>query len=223
MHNHITLTKFHHAAFTLEVAGRKIAFDFGNLSTIDEAKELGRADAVFVSHLHGDHLCAANLGSAAAPIYVPEDAASRLQSDAIPSRAIAAGEAVDIDALEMRVTAVPADHGPFVKTPCVNFGFLVEHGRRRIYYTGDVGAFTPPPDGFDALILPVGGAREQGFVFNPRLAADYIKQIGYRGLLIPCHYHGMSDPRTAVEFAELVAGLADIRVLGVGESLVLES
>lgn len=105
---------------------RRILLDLGERSYLRH-----RPEAIFISHLHPDH-AALLAGPLAidADVYLPE-----------PTRKLPAGtvigSAVDVGAY--RVVPVPTEHSHRVRS----MGFIVEKGRRRLFYSSDLVSIRP--------------------------------------------------------------------------------
>ncbi|MDC4233153.1 MBL fold metallo-hydrolase [Actinomyces sp. B33] len=140
---------------------------------IDPA-EVADADAVLVSHAdHADNLDASGRDFAlAAPLIVTNPGSARALGGA--ARGLSPWEGVDVGR-GVRVTAVPATHGPADGeldargwVNCEVTGFVIEAGRERIYVSGDntsmahVGRIRDRFGSFDHAVVHAGRATVPG-------------------------------------------------------------
>lgn len=169
--------------------------------------DLGGLDAVVLSHLHGDHFdrrARARLPRGV-PITTTGSAERRLRKwgftaatalDTWDSWTTTRGDE------QLRVTAVPARHGPVVlhrALPSV-MGSIIEWERGgqtllRVYQTGDTlcGSYLRPiheryPD-IDAMVIHLGGTRIAGVLLtlDAEQGADVVELIR-PALTVPVHY-----------------------------------
>jgi L-ascorbate metabolism protein UlaG (beta-lactamase superfamily) len=125
--------------------------------------DLGRIDAVLISHLHHDHLDLRSLRrlDRDVEVVVPTGGGPLLRSEAFRTvREVDRGDRLTSG--EVRVEATPARHSgrrmPFGPSgPAL--GYLIE-GDHRIYFAGDTDIFAGMTDlapDLDIAILPIGG------------------------------------------------------------------
>jgi L-ascorbate metabolism protein UlaG (beta-lactamase superfamily) len=204
-------------------------------------QELGRLDAVVLSHLHADHADVTSLRrvGGAVPIIAPEGAAAWLRAKGLGEvREVRAGAETTVGPL--RVRATPAVHegrrwryGPSAAA----IGYVIA-GSRSAYFAGDTDLYEGIGGlrgGLDAALLPVSGwgrTLPRGHL-DPDRAAQAAALIAPR-VAIPIHWGTFALPRPvrprgdpdapAREFAARCAGVApdvEVRVLSPGESTVI--
>ena len=198
--------------------------------------DLGRVDAVLVSHVHLDHLDVASLAQIerSRPVVVPRGTARTVRRRGFEDvREVAAGETLSIGGVELDVTH--AEHGTvrrFIsRSPALGF---VLRGSSNVYFAGDTDLF----DGMRALapvdvaILPIGGwgPRVPAGHLDPLRAAEALRLVR-PATVVPVHwgtyrapFAAEPDDRPAEEFARAAAEAApevDVRVLRIGETLHL--
>jgi L-ascorbate metabolism protein UlaG (beta-lactamase superfamily) len=211
-----------HAAFSLEHDGKIVLIDpflTGNPKAAAQAGELA-ADAIFLTHGHGDHLgdtvdIAKRTG--ATVVAIVELAGELSDAGVEDVRDPNIGGTVDLGWVSVRLT--PAWHtsttpGGAVSTPA---GLVVELGGKRIYVAGDTGLFSdmalPARRGhIDLAIIPIGGHYTMDR-FDAVIAAELIKA----DQIIPAHYDTFPPIETDAE-----AFKADVQNAGHAEVIVLE-
>ncbi|MGZ4244266.1 MAG: MBL fold metallo-hydrolase [Solirubrobacteraceae bacterium] len=246
----LTITWLGHATVLLEMDGARVLTDpvlrdrIGPLTRIalTPPHDLGRLDAVILSHLHADHADVPSLRRVAGsvPVIAPVGAGDWLRGKGVgETEELQAGAETRIGPLCVRAT--PAQHegrrwpfGP--SAPPV--GYVIA-GTRSAYFAGDTDLF----DGIEALrgavdvaLLPVSGwgrTLPRGHL-DPERAAQAAALIAPQ-VAIPIHWGTFALPRPvrgreeadapARQFAALCergAPDVDVRVLAPGESTVVD-
>jgi L-ascorbate metabolism protein UlaG (beta-lactamase superfamily) len=202
-------------------------------------RDLGRVDAVLVSHLHYDHLDLPSLRM----LQPRPRAVCPAGSGALLARAgyeeideLLPGQSVQLG--HVRIEATRAEHGDTRRPggPSARpLGFIIR-GARSAYFAGDTDLFDEMAQigPVDVALLPVAGyspklgeghldprrAAEAAALIEPRLAVP-IHWGTFRSLVQPIGQWFSSPPmRFAAAVSELAPGV-DVRVLAPGESLEL--
>ena len=244
-----TLTYVGHSTVLLELGGVRLLTDPLLRSRVAHlrrdaqppaAEIRERIDAVLISHLHYDHLDLASLRLVRAPrVLVPRGAGELLDRARIAGvEEIGVGDVVEVG--DVRIEAVPADHGGRRRPggpQAEPLGFVVGRSER-IYFAGDTDVFEDMARlaPVDVALLPVAG-------WGPKLGPGHMDASGAARaaallrprLAVPIHW-GTFRPRTtrsggwftepplafAASAAELVPEM-EVRVLEPGEALSLAS
>lgn len=179
----------HHSCFTLSNGKTTLLFDpylDGNPEGLKP--EDIKADVIFVSHYHGDHLGSAYAIAKAndALLISTAEIANDAASHGIRSHAMHLGGTHQFPFGRVRIT--PAFHGSGIAGghAC---GFIVEFGGKTVYFAGDTSVFGDMAllsrlEKIDVALLPIG----DNFTMGPkdaRLAAELLAAP----LVIPIHYN----------------------------------
>lgn len=183
------LTKFEQSGFILEAEnGFRLAMDIGAFTPLEKLEGV-TADAMIVSHLHGDHFSVPQIKKfAPKKLYLNEECIEILGEETLVSEIVKVKLSDDKDIGGFKVKFFEVDHGPNVSIkPRENFGFLIEVDGQKIYFGGDIFY----PSGIDVsnlevdlALLPVGGF----YTFGPEEALSFAKQFKMIGQIIPMHY-----------------------------------
>jgi len=192
------IIKFHgHACFTVESGDKKVLIDpflSGNPLARAKAEEI-EADAILVSHGHGDHLgdalpIAKRTG---ALIIAPNELAVYCQNQGADVHPMHIGGAYQFDFGKVKLT--PAWHGSavidgdniiYTGTPC---GFIITMDGKTVYHAGDTGLFGDMEligrlYDIDVALLPIG----DNFVMGIDDAVEAVKMLKPK-ITVPMHYN----------------------------------
>ena len=240
-----------HATVLLELDGLRILTDpflrdhLGPLrrhGPVPDLAELGRIDAVLISHAHPDHLDERSLQALAGDplVVVPAGLGRRMRQLGLRDREVRPGEPAMLlpGRSDWTVRAVPARHWRWPRAPRARaVGYLLQApGRDGVYFAGDTApyrAMTNFAEGVDVALLPVGtwGPHLGPGHLSPRTASEVARDLGAR-VAVPIHWGTLYPPgldrilgdrltRPAERFvahAARVAPRLDVRVLAPGES-----
>jgi L-ascorbate metabolism protein UlaG (beta-lactamase superfamily) len=216
------ITFLGHAAFALEHEGKTVLVDpflTGNPKASTTADAVA-ADAIFLTHGHGDHLgdtvdIAKRTG--ATVVAIVELAGELSEAGVADVKDPNIGGTVDLGWVTVRLT--PAWHTSTTPSGTVNTpaGLVIEMGDKRIYFAGDTGLFSdlalPSRRGhIDLAVIPIGGQYTMDR-FDGVVAAELIKA----DQIIPAHY----DTFPAIE-TDAQAFKSDVQNAGYAEVIVLD-
>ena len=210
-----------HACFLLDDGKYKILFDpflTGNPQAAIKAADV-KADYVFVTHAHSDHLGDAYdilRKNKATAVGIPE--VGDLVGDEVKTIGMNLGGTLKLPFGFARM--VPAMHSSGVAggTCC---GYVINMGGKIIYFAGDTCLFGDMKligerDKIDYAVLPIGGH----FTMDAYDAARAVEFLGAKNV-IPVHYNTWQPiEQDAEEFKNLVKN-ATVHIVKPGESLEL--
>ncbi|MCL6579448.1 MAG: metal-dependent hydrolase [Candidatus Bathyarchaeota archaeon] len=200
------VTWFGHAAFKIEIANRIVLVDpwlSGNPTSPIKASEITKADIVYVTHDHGDHLgdaidiCKRTGATFVANIelgdFAKENGVKNVEGLNI-------GGSVEVKGIRLLITQ--ALHTDSRGAPT---GVIVEGEGKRVYHAGDTGLFGDmsligelyKPD---LALIPIGGY----YTMGAKEAAEAVKMLKPKAV-IPMHYKTFPVlAKSADEFVKIV-------------------
>lgn len=185
---------------------------------------IGAFDAILLSHdQHGDNLDEEGRGlfEGAPKVITTTAAARRIGGRVIGLRPFASAPVDGASSASVRVTAVPARHGPPLSRSFVGdvIGFVLEHAAGLVYVTGDTVFYGGvrlvaerfPRVGVIVAHLGAAGYGPLRFTMNARDAVALARAFP-DAKIVPVHYDGFThfkEPRAAVEAAFAAEGMSD--------------
>lgn len=217
------VTWFGHAAFKIEIASKTVLIDpwlDGNPASPVKASEIERADVVYVTHDHGDHLGEAfkickGTGAVFAATFELGNYAKENGVENVVGLNI--GGSFEIKGVKLHV--VQAFHTFSRGAPT---GVIVEGEGKTVYHAGDTGLFGDMRlfrelYKLDLALIPMGGYYTMGALE----AAEAVKMLKPKAV-IPMHYKTFPVlAQSAAEFIEKVrekTPQVKVVVLNPGES-----
>ena len=212
-----------HAAFKIELAGATVFVDpflDKNPSSPMKASDVAKADAVFVTHDHGDHLGDAFsiCRSTKATFIATAELADYAEQSGITNVAgLNIGGSFVVK--KAKFSVVQAFHTASRGAPT---GVVVEGGGKSVYHAGDTGLFGDmrligelyKPD---LALLPIGGY----YTMGAREAAEAARMINPEAV-IPMHYKTFNvlaqSPNEFVKYVKKKAPRVKVVVLKPGET-----
>ncbi|MGQ9506723.1 MAG: metal-dependent hydrolase [Candidatus Bathycorpusculaceae bacterium] len=183
------ITWFGHAAFKIEIADKIVLVDpwlDGNPTSPVKASEIDRADIVFATHDHGDHLgeafaiCKRTDATFAAVV----ELANHAKENSV-KRVVGLNFGGSIEIERVKLSIVPAVHTCSRGAPA---GVIIQGEGKTVYHAGDtaffgdmqfIGDFYKP----DLALIPIGGY----YTMNAKEAVEAIKLLKPKAV-IPMHY-----------------------------------
>lgn len=183
------VTWFGHAAFQIEIAGKIVLVDPWldmNPSSPIKASEISRADAVYVTHDHSDHMGdAVKICKVTDAVFVGTfELSSHVEKEGVKNIVgLNIGGSARLNGISLRV--VQAFHTASKGAPT---GVIIEGEGKSVYHAGDtavfgdmkiIGALYKP----DVALIPIGGYYTMGALE----AAEAVRLINPK-TVIPMHY-----------------------------------
>lgn len=185
----VRVTWFGHAAFKIEIADKVVLIDpwiDGNPAAPVQASDITKADIVYVTHDHGDHLgnaldiCKRTNATFVAVVELGDYAE---QNGVKNVAGLNIGGSVEIKGVKLIVTQ--AFHTSSKGAPT---GVIVEGEGKNVYHAGDTGLFGDMSlfgelYKLDLALIPIGGY----YTMGAKEAAEAVKLLKPKAV-IPMHY-----------------------------------
>ena len=183
------LTQFEQSGFILETdAGFRLAFDIGNKTPVEKLQNV-TADAMLISHIHGDHFSIDQIKKLSPKkLYLNAECIETLGEESLATEIVKVkvGDEIMVDSIQVQFFNV--DHGPNVSAPLKeNFGFLITADSKTIYFAGDMfneSGIDVTNLEIDIVLIPVGTF----YTFGPQEACTFARKFKKIGELVPMHY-----------------------------------
>jgi len=202
----VKITWFGHAAFKIEIAGSIVLIDpwlDDNPTSPIKASEITKADIVYVTHDHNDHLGDAfNICKRTGATFVATVELGKFAQENSVKNVLGLNIGGGVQLGGVRVFIVQAFHTASKGAPT---GVIIEGGGKAVYHAGDTGPFGDmrliaklyKPD---VAILPIGGY----YTMGPTEAAEAAKMLKPKTVM-PMHYKTFPVlTQSADEFAKMV-------------------
>jgi len=183
------VTWFGHSAFEIEIAGKIVLVDpwlNGNPTSPVKASDLAKADIVYVTHDHSDHLGDAfGICKRTSATFVAVVELSNHAKESGVKNVVGLNIGGGIEIKGLRLTVVQATH---TASKGAATGVMMEGEGKTIYHAGDTGLFWDMHlfgelRKLDLVLIPIGGY----YTMDARDAAEAIKMLKPK-TVIPMHY-----------------------------------
>jgi len=185
----IKITWFGHAAFKIEIANKTVLIDpwlDGNPTSPVKASEITKADIVYVTHDHGDHLgdafdiCKRTNATFVAAVELSDYAEEKGVKNIA---GLNIGGSVEISGIRLLMTQ--AVHTASRGAPT---GVIVEAEGKTVYHAGDTGLFGDMHllgelYKIDVALIPIGGY----YTMDAKEAVEAVKLLKPKAV-VPMHY-----------------------------------
>lgn len=197
------MERFEQSGFIFESdSGFRLAVDIGSMTPVDKLEGV-KADAMIVSHIHGDHFSLDQIKKLSPPkLYINNECMETLGEEKLSSEIIKTETNTKIKIGDMVVDIFSADHGPNVSLK-ENFGFLITIDNQKIYFAGDMfygSGMDVAELEVDYALLPIG----THYTFGPQEAFAFAKTFKKIGKLISMH--DRKTPGLKEQFLKLAEG-----------------
>lgn len=215
--NDMKVTKYPQSCLMFEQSDKCFLIDPGSLKYQSRfLDEWRKADAIFITHKHQDHINIDVLKDINLPIYATNEVQKTYPD--IKFNIVKEGEKINFG--EVSIEVVKAIHGynPLLKGAgevLENVGYIIDNGKNRLYITSDTICFNNDYKA-DVVALPV---TSHGLTMSAFEAALFSKELGAT-LVLPIHMDNEKYP-TDVEYMKSVFEKFDInyQVLDIDDTI----
>lgn len=216
------IIKFAHSCVLIEINGKRILIDPGNLQ-FDESllkNQWADIDIILVTHKHNDHCLDEAIKritqNPKSKFYTNQEVADAHKE--LSPQIVKEGDTLNLD--DIKIEVVKAVHGymPFLKGENEikeNIGYIISDGKSRIYHTSDTISFKNDYK-CDVIFIPICN---HGLVMGTYEASLFAKETNAK-LVIPIHY---DNPKYPVDLSnakeEFEKQGLNYKILGIGESI----
>jgi L-ascorbate metabolism protein UlaG (beta-lactamase superfamily) len=222
----VKITWLGHSAFKIEIAEKIVLVDpwlSGNPTAAVKASEITKADIVYVTHDHHDHLGDAfDICKRTGATFVAIVDLARYAEENGIKNIEGLGIGGSIETKGLKLTVVQATHTAYRGAPT---GVIIQGEGKTVYHAGDTGLFGDMRligelYKLDLVLIPIGGY----YTMGAKEAAEAVKLLSPKAV-IPMHYKTFPVlAKSADEFARSVrekTPKVKVVVLNPGESYQL--
>jgi L-ascorbate metabolism protein UlaG (beta-lactamase superfamily) len=201
-HDHLHgISKGPQATFLI-VDGRNIWIDPVQVNSTEP-----KADVLFITHAHGDHLSAADISKVATAntiVVGPPDCIASAPVDESKKMAVAPGQTITVEGINVEVVPAYNIDKPFHPKENNWVGYIFEVNGRRIYHAGDTDRIPEMKDfRADVALVPVGGT----YTMTAAEAAAAVNEDIKPQFAVPMHYTMVGSEADAQAFVQALSGV----------------
>lgn len=192
------ITKYPQSCLMVETNNKRILIDAGGLKYQDKfLEEWKKADIIFITHKHGDHIKSDVLKDINIPIYSTQEVQNTYPE--IKFNIVKENDILDFDNIKIEVVKAIHGYNPLLKNGgqvFENVGYIIDDGSHRLYTTSDTICFNNDYKA-DIVALPVTA---HGLTMSAFEASLFSKELG-ANLALPIHMDNEKYP-TDVNYME---------------------
>lgn len=185
------ITKYPQSCLMIETNNKKVLIDAGSLKYQEKfLTEWQKADVIFITHKHGDHIKSDALKDINIPIYSTKEVQDNYPE--IKFNIVKENDILDFDNLKVEVVKAIHGYNPLLKNGgqvFENVGYIIDDGKTRLYVTSDTICFNNDYKA-DVVALPVTG---YGLTMTAFEASLFAKELGAK-LVLPIHMDNEKYP-----------------------------
>lgn len=185
------ITKYPQSCLMVETNNKRILIDPGKLKYQDNfLEEWQKADVIFVTHKHGDHINSALIQNLNIPIYSTQEVQDTYPE--IKFNIVKENDILNFDNIKVEVVKAIHGYNPLLKNGgqvFENVGYIIDDGEHRLYTTSDTICFNNDYKA-DIVVLPVTA---HGLTMSAFEAALFAKDLE-ANLVLPVHMDNEKYP-----------------------------
>lgn len=185
------ITKYPQSCLMIETKNKKILIDAGSLKYKDSFLESWKkADAILITHKHGDHIKKDLIPNLNIPIYSTEEVQNTYPEMKV--NIVRENDILNFDGVKVEVVKTIHGYNPNLKNGgevLENVGYIIDDGDKRLYVTSDTICFNNDYKA-DIVALPVTA---HGLTMSAYEAALFSKELD-ASLILPIHMDNEKYP-----------------------------
>ena len=185
------ITKYPQSCLIVETKNKKFLVDPGKLKYEDKyLEEWKKADLIFITHKHGDHIYPEAILEIKKPVYSTKEVQDKYPE--IEFNIVKENDVLDFDGIKVEVVKAVHGYNPRLKggnEVLENVGYIIDDGNIRLYITSDTICFNNDYK-CDVLAVPVTA---HGLTMSSFEAALLSKDLE-ASLVLPIHMDNEAYP-----------------------------
>lgn len=213
------IKKYPQSCLIIETDNKTFLVDAGGIKYQDKyAEEWKKADYIFVTHKHGDHIKADVIKELNKPIYSTQEVQNKFTD--INFNIVKENDVLEFGNVKVEVVKAIHGYNPYLKggnAVLENVGYIFDDGNIRLYVTSDTVCFENDYK-CDVVALPVTA---HGLTMSAYEAALLSKDLEAK-LVLPIHMDNDKYPTDVKYMEEMFAKFeVNYKVLGIEETIEL--